>query len=158
MSEYMRAMREKVGSDMLMVCGASGVVINEQGEVLLQLRSDFGIWALPGGALDPGEQPADAAVREIFEETGVRVVPEKLIGVYGGTDQLFTYPDGNQVAITSIVFRCRPISGEPVIHDDESLDVQYFPIDQLPDSLRPDHRLRIQHALSDEPASFFQQP
>lgn len=158
MSEYFHALRERVGSDLLMLCGASGVVINAQGEVLLQLRSDNGNWGLPGGALDPGEQPADAVVREILEETGVQVLPERLTGVYSGPDMFFSYPDGNQVAVTSICFRCRPIGGEPKVNDDESLEVRYFPLDQLPEGLNHLHRQRIEHALKDSPVAFFQKP
>jgi mutator protein MutT len=158
MSAYMREMRDKIGTDLLMMIGASAVVINAQGEVLLHRRSDNGRWSLPGGAIDPGEQPADAVVREVFEETGVQVLPIRLIGVYGGPDLYFTYPDGNQIAITSVAFLCRPTGGEPRINDDESLEVRYFATGALPDSLLPIHVQRIRHALDDQPQAYFKRP
>jgi 8-oxo-dGTP diphosphatase len=151
----MREMREKIGNDLLMMIGASGVVVNAAGEVLLHRRSDNGRWSLPGGAVDPDEQPADAVVREVFEETGVQVIPVRLIGVYSGAELFFTYADGNQVAITSVAFLCQPVGGEPRINDDESLEVRYFAPDALPDSLLLNHVLRIQHALGDDQAAFF---
>ena len=55
-----------------------------RGVSLLQRRNDDGSWSLPAGAIDPGEGPAQAVVREAYEETGLHVVPEKVAGVFGG--------------------------------------------------------------------------
>src|SRR5882724_2597118 len=93
MSEYVRHLREKIGHDMLFMSAASGVVFNQAGEILLQHRSDDGKWALPGGAIDPGEEPADAVVREVWEETGVTIVPERIISVESGPDYFVRYPN-----------------------------------------------------------------
>jgi 8-oxo-dGTP diphosphatase len=152
---YIRMMRSKMGNDLLMMVGASAVVINAAGEVLLHRRSDNGRWSLPGGAVDPGEQPAEAAVREVFEETGIVAEVIRLVGVYSGPDLIFTYPDGNVVAVTSVAFLCRAIGGEARIDDDESLEVAYFPPAQLPDSLLPNHVKRIDAALSGHEAASF---
>lgn len=70
-SEYVANLRKHVGTDLLMLPSASAVVVDDAGRVLLGRRADTGKWSLPMGAIDPGEQPADAAVREVYEETGV---------------------------------------------------------------------------------------
>jgi 8-oxo-dGTP diphosphatase len=86
MSPYIAELRSKVGHSLLMMPGAAAFIRNDQGEILLQRRSDTGQWVLPGGAIDPDEEPADAVVREVWEETRLKVVPDKLIGVYGGPE------------------------------------------------------------------------
>jgi 8-oxo-dGTP diphosphatase len=146
MSDYVRRMRAKIGTDLLFICGATAIVINEQGEVLLHRRSDNGVWSLPGGAIDPGEEPADAVVREVWEETGVRVIPERIVGVYSGPDHFAAYPNGDQIVILSVTFACRPVGGQPHVHDDESLEVRYFSPNALP-QIEPRHRFRIEQAL-----------
>jgi ADP-ribose pyrophosphatase YjhB (NUDIX family) len=153
-SDYIRNLRAKIGHDLLLVPGVSGVVINDEGEILLHRRSDNGKWSLPGGAMDPGEEPADALVREIREETGVEVLPERIVGVSSGPDHRITYGNGDEVMILSICFACRPVGGAPQINDDESLEVRYFPLDALP-PLEPRHQFRIEQALRNDSRTHF---
>ncbi|HVO44319.1 MAG TPA: NUDIX hydrolase [Aggregatilineales bacterium] len=141
-SAYVLAIRAKIGHDPLVMIGASGVVRNAAGEVLLQHRRDNGEWSLPGGAIEPGEEPADAVVREVWEETGVRVLPERVICVQGGPDLHFHYANGDEAFFVTIVFACQPIGGDLHPQDDESLEVRYFPLDALP-PLAERHRRRI---------------
>lgn len=152
---YIANIRKKVGHDLLMLPGAAGIVINDQNEILLQLRKDREIWGLPGGALDPGEEPADAVVREVYEETGVIVQPERIIAVLSGKDHMRTYSNGDQVAFITTVFKCRPVSGEPCVNDHESLDVRYFPLDALPDNMVPLHRFRLEMERKQQAGAFF---
>jgi 8-oxo-dGTP diphosphatase len=153
-SEYIRKLRLSIGTDVLLVPGAAAIIINEAGEVLLQRRSDNGLWGLPGGVLDPGEEPADAIVREVWEETGLDVIPERIVGIYSGPDFQVVYPNGDRVSIVSVAFACRPVAGEPHVHDDESLEIRYFSPDALP-ALEPRHLIRVQHALQNDPKSYF---
>ncbi len=154
-SEYVAGLRAKIGTDLLMTPGVAAIIFNERREILLQLRSDNHRWGLPGGAVDPGEDPADAVAREVMEETGLAVEPVRIIGVYGGPSLVVTYPNGDQVAVTSIVFECRVLAGELRTDDDESLDLQYFPTDALPESFADRYRIRLEHALRfDSPAAF----
>ena len=149
--EYVKGLRAKIGHDLLLVPGVCGIVIDGEGRVLLHRRADTGAWAVIGGIPEPGEEPADAVVREVGEETGVEVVPERVVGVY--TTPRVVLPNGDQVQSVVTVFRCRHVGGHARVNDDESLEVRYFRPDELP-PLRPDHRLRIEHAFSDGPAFF----
>lgn len=154
-SEYMRKLREKVGTELLMMPAVGGIVINAAGEVLLQRRSDNGLWGIPGGGIDPGEEPADAIVREVWEETGVRVIPERVVGVYGGPELMVRYPNGDEAMIISMTFLCRPVSGAPHPHDDESLEVRYFAPKDFPPNIIPRHLRRIEDALRAEAGALF---
>lgn len=155
MSDYIRGLRDKVGHDILMMPAAGGIVINHQGDVLLQLRSDSHEWCIPGGSLDPGEDIADCVVREVYEETGLHVVPERITSVLAGGDFIHTYPNNDQVAIISVMFLCRPIAGEAHVHDSESLEVRYFQPHALPDNMIPRHRLMVETALKNQSEAFF---
>src|SRR5258708_6502707 len=154
MSDYVHTIREKIGHDLLLLPGAVAVILNPAGEVLLQRRSDNGQWGLPGGAIDPGEEPADAVIREVREETGLDVLPERIVGVYSGPDHLITYPNGDQAMIVSVTFACRPIGGEARVNDDESLEVRYFPPDGLP-PMAERNRFRLEHARRSDPRTHF---
>ena len=151
MSPYVTELRRQMGTRLLLLPGVCGLVFNAAGEVLLHRRSDTGRWAVLGGMLDPDEEPADAVVREVFEETAVRVAPERVTGVY--TTPVITYDNGDRAQYVITAFRCRPIAGTPRVNDDESLEVRYFPLDALPD-LRADHALRIRHAVEPGPVFF----
>lgn len=146
--DYVRRMRAQIGNDLLVLVGAAAIVLNERNEVLLQLRSDNHMWGPPGGALEPGEEPAVAVVREVWEETGLIVDPVRLVGIYAGDDMLFTYPNGDVVAITSITFSCKVVGGALRVDDDESLDLRWFAFEELPAEIAPWIRQRIVHAFT----------
>ncbi|NUR70109.1 MAG: NUDIX domain-containing protein [Hamadaea sp.] len=153
MSPYVRRLRGLVGHDVLLLPSVSAVVVNDAGEILFGQRSDSGQWSLPAGAVDPGEQPADAIVREVFEETGVEIVVERLAGV---AMHPVVYPNGDQCEYLNVWFRCRAVGGEARVNDDESLDVAWFRPDDLP-AVESWIRLRIDVALKDEPAWYAKQ-
>jgi 8-oxo-dGTP pyrophosphatase MutT (NUDIX family) len=115
---------------MLWLPTAAGAVFDSDGRVLLGRRSDTGNWGLPGGIIDPGEEPADAAVREIFEETGVIAVPERLLSV--SVAPPMTYRNGDQVQYLDHTFRCRATGGQAQVNDSESVEVGWFALDALP--------------------------
>ncbi len=146
-SAHILKVRAQIGHTLLMSPGVTAIIFNDQSEILLQHRSDNGYWGILGGAIDPDEDPAEAVVREVWEEAGLRVIPERIIGVYGGRENHFTYPNGDEVQIISITFACRVIGGELHIHDDESLAFGYYAQDNLPSPLLEHHRIRIEHAF-----------
>ncbi|WP_051951807.1 NUDIX hydrolase [Actinacidiphila yeochonensis] len=149
--KFIQDIRAKAGHILLLLPGVVMVVFDGQGRVLLNLRSDNGKWALISGIPDPGEQPAEAAVREIMEETGVSAVVERVVSVF--TNEPVEYGNGDLAQYTDIVLRCRAVGGEARVNDDESLDVRWFAVDDLP-PLGPIARERIAMALADEPTWF----
>ncbi len=150
-SPYLAALRARVGHDLLLLPAASGVVRDPGGRILLGLRSDDGTWGLPGGMIDPGEQPADAVVREIFEETGVIVEIDRIGGV--GSRRI-VYPNGDVCEYLSVWFRCRAVGGRARVNDDESTEVAWFDPDDLPD-LSAGIRLRIDTTLAEDAPAWF---
>ena len=153
-SEYIAGLRVHIGHDLLLLPSVSAVVFNDAGEILLGRRSDNGKWSLIAGVLDPGEQPADAVIREVREETGVEAVVERLIGV---ALHPVVYPNGDRCEYLDVWFRCQAVGGRAQVNDDESLAVEWFPVDALP-ALDPWVRLRIEKALKDEPSAWYAPP
>jgi 8-oxo-dGTP diphosphatase len=153
-SEYVANLRKYVGKDLLMLPSACGVVVDDGGRVLLVRRADTGTWSLPAGAIDPGEQPADAAVREVYEETGVRIAVERLAGV---ALREVTYPHGDVCQFLTVWFRCRAIGGRAVVNDEESSAVGWYDPQELP-GLDAFDRLRIDVALDDDAPTWFAAP
>ena len=154
MSPYLRELRRHVGSSMVMVPGVSAVVFNDAGEILLGRRSDDGRWSLLAGGVDPGEQPADAIVREVFEEAAVDVRVDRVLGL---ALHPVTYPNGDQCEYLNVWFRCTAVGGEARVNDDESLEVRWFAVDALPE-VNEFVRLRIETALKNEPGTWFAAP
>ncbi|TCC17005.1 NUDIX hydrolase [Kribbella speibonae] len=129
--KFVLDLRAKIGHDLLWLSGLTAVVLNDTDEVLLVRRADNGRWSLVAGILEPGEQPAVGLVREIQEETAVEAVVERLVSVESLPPG--SYPNGDQVQFLDLCFRCRPVRGEPRVNDDESLDVRWWPLNDLPD-------------------------
>ena len=128
---FVAELRSLVGHRLLWLPTAAAVVLDGEGRVLLGRRADTGGWALPGGIIDPAEEPADAAVRECFEETGVVASPEALTSVT--VSQPITYANGDQVQYLELTFRCRVAGGTARVNDEESLEVDWHPLDALPE-------------------------
>ncbi|WP_410787460.1 NUDIX hydrolase [Kribbella sp. C-35] len=143
--KFILDLREKIGHDLLWLSGLTAVVLNDRDEVLLVQRADNGRWSLVAGILEPGEQPAVGLVREIQEETAVEAVVERLVSVESLPPA--SYPNGDQVQFLDLTFRCRPTGGEPRVNDDESLDVRWWPLNDLPD-LTDRETACIERALS----------
>jgi ADP-ribose pyrophosphatase YjhB (NUDIX family) len=127
----------------------SGVCFRSDGRVLLQRRTDNGLWGLPGGAVEYGESVTTALRREVREETGFEVEVGRLIGVYSDPahHQIITYPDGNVVHFVSLCFECMPASGVLALSDETSA-AAWFPPTALPAEFQLVHRIRIADALT----------
>ncbi|GAA2669076.1 NUDIX hydrolase [Actinoplanes palleronii] len=153
-SDYVRNLRARVGPELIMFPTVSAIVLNDLGEVLLHQRSDTGQWALIAGMMDPGEQPADAVLREVEEETAVRVTIERLAGVLSHD---VTYPNGDHCQMVNMFFRCRAIAGEARVNDTESLAVGWYPVDAMPD-ISPFAQKLLSVALDDNAPPYFATP
>ena len=106
-----------------MFLGAGGIVINEAGELLVIQRDDTRTWTYPGGGLDMGELPTDAVVREVEEETGIKVYPVRLVGIFFNP-----IPARGDLLVFS--FRCIQRGGE-IKTSAESLQVGFTPVNPL---------------------------
>jgi ADP-ribose pyrophosphatase YjhB (NUDIX family) len=133
--EFIVELRKKVGHDLLWLPGVTGLVVDDADRVLLVQRADNLRWTLVSGFLDPGEQPAVGVVREVLEETGVTAEVQRVLSV--GSTKNVRYPNGDEIVSLDVAFVCRPTGGEARVNDDESVDVRWCPIEELPDM--PEH-------------------
>jgi 8-oxo-dGTP diphosphatase len=114
----------------------AGVVLREDGRVLVIQRADNGSWEAPGGVLELEERPEDGACREVWEETGIKVQAERLTGVYKNM----------QRGVVALVFLCRPVGGEERTSS-ESVDVRWFTPDEVRSHMVEAYAVRILDAL-----------
>src|SRR5690349_4233641 len=98
---------------------------------------DNGAWHIPGGFMELGESVAETVVREVCEETGLVVEPVRLVGIYSGRENQFTYPNGDSIQGCSMVFECRVIGGQLRAEENEVTALDYFPLNALPETLTP---------------------
>lgn len=145
--EFIVKLRERIGHDLLWLPGATAVVFKGD-QVLLVRRSDNGQWAPVTGIVDPGEHPADTAVREVFEETGVRCVVEALASV--NVTEPMTHVNGDRAQYLDHTFRCRFVAGDPYPADDESVEAGWFTLSGLP-PMKAELLARIQGARDVHP-------
>jgi 8-oxo-dGTP pyrophosphatase MutT (NUDIX family) len=155
--EFIEQLRERIGTDLLWLPGVAAVVLrtsprNGAVEVLLVQRADNNAWTVVTGILDPGEEPAVGAVREVLEETGVVARPERLVWAHATPE--IEYPNGDRSVFLSLCFRCDWVRGEPQAADDESVAAAWFPLDALP-PMSDDQRRRIDLAVANAPEAVF---
>ena len=128
---YVQDLRALVGHRPLILPGAEVIVLDRQGRVLLQKRRDNGLWAIPGGYLEPGESFNEAAQREVREETGIEVGSLELLDIFSGKEFYYRYPNGDEVYNVSAAFVARNFQGKIAI-DEESLEAGFFDLNGLP--------------------------
>ena len=137
MSDYIMGLRKLVGHRPLLQVGASVIVENERGEVLLQKRADNHCWGYAGGSVELDEPVEDAASRELLEETGLTALKLELFGVFSGKDTHYIYPNGDEVSNVDIVYLCKNYEGTLKCQEEEVEELRFFPADALPENLSP---------------------
>lgn len=148
--EYVTGLREKIGTDLLWMPGASAYILRDGPhgtQVLLVRRSDNGRWTPITGVCDPGEEPDVTAEREALEEALVEITVERLLAVTALRP--IAYDNGDRCQYLDHAFRCRWISGQARVGDDESSDVRWFDVDDLP-PLLPRFEKQLAMALADD--------
>ena len=140
-TSYLGKLRKIVGSRLIIIPGARIVVHDRLGRVLLELRRDFQRWGLPGGHQELGDSSAATAIREVFEETGLRIKRPEVFGIASDPrHETITFPNGDRTQSVSVLFHARKPRGEPASDPRETLELGWFPLDRLPKSLMPNSR------------------
>ncbi|MFN8959236.1 MAG: NUDIX domain-containing protein [Hyphomonadaceae bacterium] len=133
---HLGKIRQLVGSRLLLVPGVRIVIQDSEGKVLLQKRSDFGVWGLPGGNAEPGEDLRTVAHREVFEETGLTITDIKPFGFSSNPEtETLEFPNGDQCQFFVLNFFTRCYSGDLIMQDGESLELDWFDLNKLPEML-----------------------
>ncbi|MEU9032798.1 NUDIX domain-containing protein [Streptomyces sp. NPDC048383] len=131
-----------------LVPAASTIVVDSAGRVLLQRRTDNGMWALPGGKMELGESIGECAARETLEETGIVVEITGIVGTYTNPGHVFAYDDGEVRQEFSICLLARPVSGT-LRTSNESFEVAWFAPDAIEGlTMVPSIRKRINDWLA----------
>ncbi|KHF38207.1 NUDIX domain-containing protein [Halalkalibacter okhensis] len=135
--------------------GVAVIILNEENHVLLQKRSDVGLWGIPSGHIEIGETVSEAALREVKEETNLDIRIKKLIGVYSDpSSQVFTYPNGKVVHFITTCFLAEITGGELRCNSSESLEIKFFEQQKLPQDLLKMHPRWLKDAIANRELAF----
>lgn len=137
-SSYLGRLRRIVGSRLLLVPGTRVVVENAEGRILLEQRSDVRMWGLPGGVPDEREEMTACAIREVLEETGLRIENPVAFGFASDPEhEVWTYPNGDQCHYFTVLYAAQRFSGSLVQSSSENIEIGWFGPGQMPDLMPP---------------------
>jgi 8-oxo-dGTP pyrophosphatase MutT (NUDIX family) len=150
-SPYVKWLRSHVGVAPVLLASASVLIFDDLGRLLIVRPDGYETWVAPGGAVDPGESPVDAAIREAHEETGLHIEITGIFGVFGGPDFRVSYPNGDVVDYVMTTYTARVVSGTLHALDGEIAEMRWVTRDELiAANLSHWARLVLPHAF-DEP-------
>lgn len=146
---YIMDMRKYVGHRPIIICGASVIVINEKGEILLQKRADNGLWGYAGGCTEIDEPVEEAAARELEEETGLTADKLTLFDVFSGPKLHYIYPNGDEISAVEHLFLCREYHGSLKMQEEEVTELRFFAPNDVPpmEQISPPNRPGLQAYL-----------
>ncbi|HEY6618496.1 MAG TPA: NUDIX domain-containing protein [Steroidobacteraceae bacterium] len=116
----------------MLLPGVAAVIRDADDRILLQEKSSEEGWSLPGGAIELGEAPEHAICREVREETGLLVKPQRILGAFGGSEFRYTHPNGDEVEYTVVLFLCVPVGASLEPLDAETKSIRYFSEKEMP--------------------------
>ena len=153
--DFVLELRRHIGHAPLWLSGVTAVVLRgvPPAEVLLVRRADNGAWTPVTGIIDPGEEPADAAAREVLEEAGAVARAERLTWVH--VTAPVVYANGDRSQYLDLVFRMAWVDGDPHPADGENTEARWFALDALP-AMSEGMRRRIASAVSDSDTARFE--
>lgn len=131
---YIQEIRKYVGHSPIMVTAAMCIIYDKEKGILLEKRTDNGMWCVPGGALELGETLEEALRREVKEETSLDIFNPKLFDVKAGVHMV--YPNKDEVYYTDVVYEINEYKGE-LKPDAESKELRWVPVNELPDNIMP---------------------
>lgn len=143
MSNYIMDLRSIVGHRPLLQVGASVIVEDNKGRILLQKRSDNHCWGYAGGSVELDEEVEVAAKRELYEETGLIANSLDMFGIFSGKDTHYIYPNGDEVSNVDIVFICKNYSGKLKRQEDEVEQLKFFDIEEVPKEISPPLKIAL---------------
>lgn len=145
---YIKRVRKMVGHEPLIMTSASGALLNEHHQVLLQARADTGNWGFPGGYMEYGEAFADTVKREFKEDAGFEIQPVKLLKMQD--QNFYTYPNGDKVQPVNAFFLVELTDQHHfATKPDETVKVQYFDIEKEPPKFFNDQHQEMWQILKD---------
>jgi ADP-ribose pyrophosphatase YjhB (NUDIX family) len=127
--EWMESVGEGVPGYVTPKVAVGAIVGNDDGQLLLVQRADSGIWLYPTGWADVGYSPAEVAVKEVLEETGIDCEPQRLLAVIDGQRMGFS-----RFGMYMLVFHCTARGGDLQAHPLETSNVGWFAEDELPET------------------------
>lgn len=128
---YIQSLRQYIGTKPIIAPGSAIIVLNEQNELLLQLRADTHDWGLPGGGMEVGDSFEETAQKELLEETGLIAEAFQLVGLASGKELYYKFPHGDEIYNATAIYKAINITGT-LKKDAESKELQYFALNQLP--------------------------
>jgi ADP-ribose pyrophosphatase YjhB (NUDIX family) len=159
MSDYIRGLREKIGTTVLEVPTVGILTFDDARRMLLVRHAEGNDWTTPGGMMEPYETPSDAAVREMWEETGLHVALTRIVGVFGGPLCVSTYGNGDTLSWVATIFAARVVAGSLRPDGVETLETRYVAREEIASMpCKPHMRLFVEAAYGDPSIAHFQPP
>lgn len=145
---YISDLRKLVGHRPLIFVGATVILTDNLGRILLQQRKyPKGSWGIPGGLMELGESTEDVARRELFEESNLSVGQLHLINVYSGSDQFIIAENGDEFYTVTIAYYSDDYEGEMKVDNAESINFEFFYPDEMPEGIVKSHQKMLNDFL-----------
>lgn len=135
MAGYIMKLRNELGTKPIILAGAGVIIEDSEGKILLQHRANNHHWGIPGGSMELGESYEETARREVSEETGLSVGELSVFYLNSGKHTYYQYPNGDEVYMACVIFTTTDFSGDIQMQENETSDLRWFDLHELPDNI-----------------------